>query len=211
MAVTVREFTNADFEGVKAFVPPEWLCLGCPEEEVGAHRDLMVAEELVLSTYRMVAEEDGRLLGLSLGRPAGTAPADAAHWRAVMEHAQKLMCAGTPQARAAAEYEASLPGMQARLKEIAGTRMSQDNEYTLFFVSPEARGKGVGSALVRRWEETLRGLGQASYYLFTDTTCTYEWYDAHGYERIAELHHTFPAPEGEEPEEAASFLYRKDL
>ena len=31
MAVTVREFTNADFEGVKAFVPPEWLCLGCPE------------------------------------------------------------------------------------------------------------------------------------------------------------------------------------
>ena len=196
MAVTVREFTNADFEGVKAFVPPEWLCLGCPEEEVSAHRDLMVAEELVLSTYRMVAEEDGRLLGLSLGRPAGTAPADADTWRGVMERA---------------EYEASLPGMQAHLKEIAGAHMSQDNEYTLFFVSPAARGKGVGSALVRRWEETLRGLGQASYYLFTDTTCTYEWYDAHGYERIAELHHTFPAPEGEEPEDAASFLYRKDL
>ena len=62
----------------------------------------MVAEELVLSTYRMVAEEDGRLLGLSLGRPAGTAPADADTWRGVMERAQKLMRAGTPQARAAA-------------------------------------------------------------------------------------------------------------
>lgn len=211
MGVTVREFTKEDFEAVKAIVPPEWLCAEGTAEEVEAHRELMVAEELVLSTYRMVAEEDGRLLGLSLGRPAGTAPADAARWRAVMERAQAVMTTGSPWARAEAAYEASLPGMQARLKEQAGARMSQDNEYTLFFVSPDARGKGAGSALVRRWEEELRGLGQQSYYLFTDSTCTYEWYDAHGYERIAELHHTFPAPEGEEPEPAASFLYRKDL
>lgn len=220
MGVTVRPFEARDFERVKAFIPLEWLCQGCAPGEVEAHRNLVIAEEMVLSTYRMVAEEDGCVLGLSLGRPCGTAPDDAAHWHAVMEQAQATLRAGTPEARAAAEYEASLPRTQAALKAQAGARMSEDNEYTLFFVSPEARGKGVGGALLARWEETLRGRDARSYYLFTDSTCTYEWYDRHGFERIAELHEALPAPAdpegepkglGDEPEDFASFLYRRDL
>ena len=76
------------------------------------------------------------------------------------------------------------------------------------------------------FEGHLAERGARSYWLQTDTSCTWQWYERHGYARVADvaLDRAFsmpaalcPAPgEGAGPEQgrepaAHVFMYRKDL
>ena len=70
------------------------------------------------------------------------------------------------------------------LKRDAGK--SYQAEITLFVVSPEARGMGVGRKLFNHMLGVFRNAGMNEYFLFTDTTCDYGFYDYRGLTRKAE-------------------------
>lgn len=70
---------------------------------------------------------------------------------------------------------------QARYRDF----IEQDNELILFINDPSVRGQGVGATMLRRFEDYLRANDARDYYLFTDTTCTYGYYERHGFERVA--------------------------
>ena len=55
-----------------------------------------------------------------------------------------------------------------------------------FAVSPEARGMGVGRKLFNHMLDVFRDAGMNEYFLFTDTTCDYGFYDYRGLTRKAE-------------------------
>lgn len=58
-------------------------------------------------------------------------------------------------------------------------------ELRLFMVSESARGKRVGTQLLNAAQESMKNSGAKLYYLYTDSTCDFGYYDAHGFERVA--------------------------
>ncbi len=76
----------------------------------------------------------------------------------------------------------------------------------LFAVAPETRGHGVGTELLAAAQGYLREQGAQRAFLFTDTDCTWEYYERRGMRRAAEC-----AFEPEELLPAKMFVYEMQL
>ena len=69
-------------------------------------------------------------------------------------------------------------------------------ELRLFMMDENARGKGVGKRLLSYAEESMRDSGAQQYYLYTDSTCDFGFYDYRGMTRMTEKFNV-PGPSGE--------------
>jgi GNAT superfamily N-acetyltransferase len=190
----VRPFSSVDFPSLVQLMPPEWFMDGmsAAERQEQARADL--SQALAKATLALVATiDDGtgfdpRCVGFALARvPSLPAIPGSASWREGAQAALQALAAGSPAARRAHEYVGGLEERDRMLTQAAGDARGQDNELLLFVVSPEERGNGVGGALIGEFERRLRDAGQQGYWLQTDTTCSWQWYDAHGYERVTSI------------------------
>lgn len=87
----------------------------------------------------------------------------------------------------------------------AKKHLTFDGELSFFAVHPAAHGKGVGSLLLQHAEQNHGG---STIYLYTDTGCTYQFYEKRGFERAGEQ--VAPAlSKGDEP--LTCLLYTKTL
>lgn len=64
-------------------------------------------------------------------------------------------------------------------------------EFLVMIVNPESKGMGVGRKLVVAGEEILRNQGFKSYYLLTDSSCDYGFYDHLGMTRAVDVNMSF--------------------
>ncbi|WP_189337894.1 GNAT family N-acetyltransferase [Photobacterium sanguinicancri] len=62
-----------------------------------------------------------------------------------------------------------------------------DSEITLFIVSPELKGKGLGRKLMDRYVHFCKANGIATAFLWTDVDCDYSFYQKSGFK----IHNTF--------------------
>ncbi len=70
---------------------------------------------------------------------------------------------------------------QQMLKE---AKLPYKEELVLFITHKDYQGQGIGKALIEAFENRLRQASKSAYYLFSDTSCNYGFYDHNGYERI---------------------------
>lgn len=61
-----------------------------------------------------------------------------------------------------------------------------DGSLTLFALNEECRGQGIGKELLNGALEYLKENGVKRIYLYTDTTCSYGFYEHMGFERLEE-------------------------
>lgn len=80
-----------------------------------------------------------------------------------------------------------------------------DGELCFFAVAPEAGGKGVGTALLNELIKREKG---KRIYLYTDSACTYQFYESRGFERFAQQHVEFQL---DKKVSLDCFLYRRTL
>ncbi len=219
----VREFTSVDFSQLSYIMPPEWLFDGLNDDQKTAQANMDFAGVLQACNVRLVATvDDGTdydpvLAGIVFARTERLPePKDAFVWKDVYEKASETLRFGAQPARTARTYELQLGQRGQLLIDAAGQDRGEDTELELFVVSPAYRAHGVGKALMAAFEERLRELGAESFWLQTDSTCTWQWYDAHGYARVAdvELSADYPMPptgvvEGEPAPHV--FMYKKEL
>lgn len=64
-------------------------------------------------------------------------------------------------------------------------------ELALFAISPSYRGKGIGKVLFQSAINYLKSEGINEFYLFTDTSCNYGFYEHQGMVRRSEKEHIF--------------------
>lgn len=81
-----------------------------------------------------------------------------------------------------------------------------DGEIIFLAADPDAKIKGVGSALLNALEEKIKG---KTIYLHTDDACTYQFYEHRGFQRVGEQDIVLEMPKGNVP--LKCFIYSKTI
>ena len=79
-----------------------------------------------------------------------------------------------------------------------------DGEIIFLAADPEAKIKGVGSALLNALEEKIQG---KTLYLHTDDACAYQFYEHRGFQRVEQQDIVLEMPKGSVP--LKCFIYSK--
>lgn len=87
--------------------------------------------------------------------------------------------------------------------------LPHDNEVTLLAVDPDVHGTGVGSVLLDAAVSYLSSRGAMRAHLYTDSSCSWKFYELHGFKRTATHRANREERRHDMPRE--SFLYELDL
>lgn len=70
-------------------------------------------------------------------------------------------------------------------------KKAYQGELAFFAIGEECRGKGIGAKLFAEVREYMRQQGVENYYLYTDTSCNFGFYEHMGMQRCGEKKKTF--------------------
>lgn len=159
------------------------------------------------ATYTRVAEMDGKAVGVVMARAGQPSKPDVQTWKVIEDKAwQDAQTLDAESTQWLADYFSALEAMDAQLLEESGC--DPNYELVLFGVAPETRGHGVGSTLLPAAQDYLRNKGAESAFLYTDTDCTWEYYERRGMNRAAER---MLSEEERGPLSQGMFLYEMKL
>lgn len=204
--VRYRPFEDGDFDEIVPIMQGLWHTKRDDEafSRLEAIDDL--AHMLSKANFSQIALVDDVVCGIVLARAGEIDPAWLTRWRDVQDRARQEMRALS--AERFADYMAFVEGEGATNRSLlAASGLADGGEVVLLALSPAARGHGVGRALVESARAHLAGAGALPGYLYTDTSCTWQFYEHLGLTRAAE-HIATPEEQGIiEPE---MYLYRLD-
>lgn len=180
--VTYRPFEEDDFEELAEIIHQEWHdYLSTPELGLlAAKNDL--AYMLSISPFSQVALVDNVARGIVLARPCGKRTTASTRWLKISENSLRQMRELSP--IDAAEYWEAVEMTNAKndhLLEKSG--FAEGGEISLLAVSESARGTGLGSVLIDAATTYLLSTGANKAYLYTDTDCSWDFYEHHGFKR----------------------------
>lgn len=185
--ITYRPYAPRDAHDVKAIIDEAFAIhryVPSPRLLDGA-LEVYLRECLLASTRARVAVRDGRVVGVLMGRVSGRAPLPGALGNRLRTagHMLRLAVLGLPEWRSLRQYLA-FDGVYRSLRR--RTTAPLTDELTLFAVGAAARGLGVGRALYEDFLAHLREHRRTDLYLYTDSLCSYGFYEKHGMTRAAE-------------------------
>ncbi|MCH3942942.1 MAG: GNAT family N-acetyltransferase [Atopobiaceae bacterium] len=201
--VILRELTDGDFPVVSGIVARLWYghlsgawALVCGAAELAHH--------LARQTHARVAvDEQGRVLGCVLARYGMPDYIDVEPWERRFE-------ASLDAGRAATDFEIGeeLAVCDAEDAIAAATssrpEFPKDSAIELLVVDRDAQGSGIGRRLFNDGLSYLRWCGATHYYLITDDSCDWSFYEHEGLERAES--HLIEASNGAERTECFSYV-----
>lgn len=166
------------------------------------------------STWSNVAQTSaGEFAGITLARVVGR-PALFPQAHGALEDVRAQLLADPRGARVIETLEDGFFVREGILEEDSDVTATTQAELELFMVNPDVRGAGVGGALWRQLLAALRSMDVRAFFLHTDSSCDYGFYDHKGLARVAER------IAADHPEDARlapgmdtddQFIYRADL
>lgn len=181
----VRTFSGADFDPVAKLLAQTWY------EHRGAHAIWHGADELCAHLARtdkgFVAEEDGTFLGVILLASPFEDDKNKdmrMHWLQQRTRTAAMAKVFGVNAREDAQVIAEEDELLEEVAERHG--LADVGEIPLVIVASEARGRGVGRALLREGLAWLDERGAADVRLVTDDDCDWQMYEHLGMRRVGE-------------------------
>jgi len=204
--VTYRPYEPGDAEALKAIIDESFFIhryVTAPRL-LGSALEVYLRERLVASTHTRVAVLDGQVVGVLMGQIVGQPRRrDVARNRlTTWAHMLRLAVLGLTELASLRQHFA-FGRVYRTLRAKAAAPLT--DELTLFAVSAAARGHGVGTALYRDFMARLREHGRTDFYLYTDSLCTFEFYERRGMRRAAEQDMTVRLDD--EPSRLGVYLY----
>ncbi|UDL24138.1 N-acetylglutamate synthase [Bifidobacterium pseudolongum] len=185
----------------------------------GTPTALLVARYLTLhyleqSTWSNVAvTAEGDLAGITLARVVGQ-PTMFPQAHEEFLRTRALLLADPRGAATVTMLEDGFFVREGILEEDSDITATTQAELELFMVNPGVRGAGVGGALWRQLLAALRSVDVRAFFLHTDSSCDFGFYDHKGLSRVAER---LAADHPEDADLAPGmntddqFIYRADL
>lgn len=188
--VTYRPFEDDDFDAVASILRELWHDDGPTEEYCALEAACDLAHSLSISTFSQVVLADDTPRGVILARVAGTSSPRAAHWaRLERSYLTQLWKADAAAAQAYQDTMATMQRIDEQLRDESG--MVEASEITLLAVGAGAQGMGIGSVLLDAASAHAAARGSRGIYLYTDTDCTWKFYERHGLKRAAAYRSTW--------------------
>lgn len=191
--IQLRPLTKADYPAAENIIRQTWHYDDICKSSVTARRlaRLYLRGCLMGATYSCVAEMDGQILGLILARSdhdkmKGKLRAGLSEAGAVI-----ALLSGR-EGRKVCKMFGGFSKIDDELLKSTGDNF--DGEVCLFAVTEAARGLGIGKMLFGAMKAYMYSQHVKNIYLFTDTTCTYQFYEKRGLRRLAGRAVKLPEP-----------------
>lgn len=187
--ITYRPVTTDDLEAIATIYTHHW-CNQVPDpaDKMLAAR-LCVLGPLLRSPLAIVAEQDGKVVGVCMGCVIEDchAPTDQ-RWQKAFDETYALAVERAKTANKALEGQlfGDLREIEKADEFIATENPYAEAELNLFMVEPWLKGAGVGGEMLRRMCDLFREAGARRFFLMTDTCSNYAYYERRGMRRVWE-------------------------
>ena len=182
--VIYRPFEEGEFDALAAIMQATWHSETPNDEYNKLEATYDIAHALSISSFSQVVLVDGEPRGVVLARAASDRLPYAAAWDHAKEDILQQMWAIDK--RATAGYLAFLKNeerVNASLLEESG--VDPASQITLLAVDESTRGLGIGSILLDAAASYVSSHGREGAYLYTDTDCSWKFYERRGLKRAA--------------------------
>lgn len=178
-SVNYREFKKEDIQSLVKVIMESWEYEKMVSKKVANHfAHLFLYAELGRKSFVRVAEVDGESLGVIVADIKGNKHLDnLMYWPKFLWHAFQLCL--SREGRNLLKLQ-GFDTMVLNIKMLKRLKESFDTEVALFAVSPRAQGLGIGSNLFNYFLEQMKEKEIETFFLYTDTTCNFGFYEHKG-------------------------------
>lgn len=191
MSIIYRQIKESDGEDIKKLINESFGLSGYISNKsvLDSWLNVYLQSCLAEQTFACIAQEDDRVIGVIMGKANSDYKAAA--------HAKHIFLMGwhTLNMQAKAAFHKISTKSNTEMHEIY-SQLSKacpqtfDGVLTLFAVSEQSRGKGVGKGLLMRLLDYQRKNKVKNIYLYTDSACNYGFYESQGFKKLGEKYLT---------------------
>ena len=188
MQIQLREYQKRDFQPLKEIIRKTWHY-----DEFSSPQTASKLAEVFLSscltnyTFSKVAVLDDTVVGIILVKDLKTHKCTPAKRLKQIKSIINLYL--SKEGRQVSQIFKNVNGIDKQL--LVDSKKTYPAELALFAVSPVCQGKGIGKKLFQSALDYMIDQRLDEFYLFTDTSCNYGFYEHQGMVRRCEKEHMF--------------------
>lgn len=188
MQVQVREYQKQDFKPLETIIRETWhYDEFCSPKTACKLARVFLSSCLTHYTFSRVAEVNGQVVGIILVKDVRAHKCTFAHRFTQIRAILSLF--GSREGRKVSKIFGNVGGIDKHL--LRENDKSYPAELALFAVSASCRGQGIGLTLYRSALSYIKQQKCKEFYLFTDTSCNYGFYEHQGMVRRCTKKHRF--------------------
>lgn len=178
--IILRELRKADFKALENVIRKTWHYdkFATPKAAEKLAK-VYLSTCLANQTYARVAEADGIPAGLILGKNIATHHCPLKY--RLRQSSAIIQLLLSKEGRDILNFYKGVDGIDSRL--LKNCNKNYKGEISLFALSPEYRGLGIGKKLFQCLLDYMQGEGIKEFYLYTDTSCNFGFYEHQGMKR----------------------------
>lgn len=188
MQIELREYQKQDFETLETIIRETWHY-----DEFSSQKTAIKLARVFLSscltnyTFSRVAVLEGKVVGIILVKDIENHKCSFSNRLLQIKSIVSLY--SSKEGREVSKIFGNVNGIDKEL--LAENSKTYPAELALFAVSSPCRGKGIGKILFQSALEHMKQTSLKEFYLFTDTSCNYRFYEHQGMIRRCEKEHIF--------------------
>ncbi|STC68516.1 hypothetical protein [Corynebacterium pilosum] len=156
---------------------------------VGTFLDIYLNSATLSATHFRIALIDDQPAGLLIGRIKGdpVLPGRLRKMGAIVRDLARIVPVFAREWPGIKDWLTEMIVSFGLMRDMQARNIEPDNEVILFVVGSETRGSGVGKALFQEFGEKA-----GEFYLYTDSLCTWPFYEKRGMRRVAQARRDSP-------------------
>ena len=188
MKIELREYQKQDFKALETIIRETWHYDDFSNSKTAIKlAKVFLSSCLTNYTFSRVAIVDGNVVGIILVNNIAKHKCQISNRLLQIKSILSLYI--SKEGRNVSKIFGSVNGIDKQL-------LNENNkiypaELALFAVSSSCRGKGIGKMLFQSALDYMKQEKLKEFYLFTDTSCNYGFYEHQGMKRRLEKQHTF--------------------
>lgn len=183
--VTYHQVTEDDFDQLALLISNQWATPEIRNNPVAMKHSglLSLYYFMVHHTFTCVAEDNGKDVGLLICTNIENRPLDMKYVRLLINEIAFMIC--NPETRDDGLAWGEYTQLAQQLEDSCVHGINAELE--LFVLAPEYQGQGIGKRMFRSMVKFYKLTGTRNFFLHTDTSCNYPFYDRMGMKKIGEL------------------------
>lgn len=188
MQISLREYQKQDFKALEHIIRETWHYdeFSSPKTASKLAR-IFLSSCLTNYTFSRVALDNGVPIGIILAKNISIHRCP--FQLKIQQYKAIVSLLLTKEGRKVSKIFGNVNGIDKQLLQDCGK--SYPAELALFAVDSSCRGKGIGNRLFEAAITYMKEQKIAEFYLFTDTSCNYGFYEHQGMTRRCEQEHIF--------------------